>query len=68
MCVCVCTCVYVHVQVDTPPLPQAVQDGAKCFSPILPHTLTVVLWPKFGHSTTLNNKGYKAHKEMGSVS
>ena len=23
---------------------------------------------KFGHSTTLNNKGYKAHKEMGHVS
>ena len=36
--------------------------------PILSHTLTVVLWPKFGHSTTLNNKGYKAHKEMGHVS
>ena len=32
----------------------------------LSHTLIVVVqWPKFGHSTTLNNKGYKAHKEMG---
>ena len=33
-------------------------------SPILSHTLTVtvVLWPKFGHSTTLNSKGFKAHK------
>ena len=41
---------------------------AKCFSPILSHTLIVVVqWPKFGHSTTLNNKGYKAHKEMGHV-
>ena len=44
------------------------QGGAKCFSPILSHTLTVVLWLKFGHSTTVNNKGYKAHKEMGHVS
>ena len=36
---------------------------AECFSPILSHTLIVVVqWPKFGHSTTLNNKGYKAHK------
>ena len=41
---------------------------AKCFSPILSRTLIVVVqWPKFGHSTTLNNKGYKAHKEMGHV-
>ena len=40
----------------------------KCFSPILSHTLIVVVqWPKFGHSTTLNNKGYNAHKEMGHV-
>ena len=31
-------------------------------------TLTVVLWPKFGHITTLNNKGYRAYKEMRSVS
>ena len=38
------------------------------FSPILSHTLTVVVqWPKFGHSTTLINKSYKAHKEMGHV-
>ena len=43
------------------------QDGAKCFSPILSHTLIIVVvqWPKFDHSTTLNDKGYKAHKEMG---
>ena len=55
--------------VDTPTLPRGVQGGAKCFSPILSHTLTaVVLWPKFGHSTTVNNKGYKAHKETGCVS
>ena len=27
----------------------------------------MVEWPKFGHSTTLNNKGYKAHREMGDV-
>ena len=26
------------------------------------------MWPKCGHSTTLNNKGYKAHKEIGHVS
>ena len=36
------------------------------YSPI--HGLTVVLWLKFGHSTTLNNTGYKAHKDMGRVS
>ena len=41
---------------------------AKCISPILSHTFIIVVqWPKFGHSTTLNNKGYKAHKEMGHV-
>ena len=52
-----------------PHLPRDMQDGAKCiFFHILPHTLTVVLWPKFGHSTTLNNKGYRVHKVMGSVS
>ena len=34
------------------------------YSPILSHTLTVVVQcPKFGHSTTLNNKGYKPHRE-----
>ena len=44
-----------------PPLPRAMQDGAEC-------TLTVGLWPKIGHSTTLNNMGYQAHKEMGSFS
>ena len=38
------------------------------FLPIFSLTLIVVVqWPKFGHSTTLNNKGYKAHKEMGHV-
>ena len=26
------------------------------------------MWPKCGHSTTLNNKGYKVHKEIGHVS
>ena len=26
------------------------------------HTLTVVPWPKIGHSTTLNNKGYETLK------
>ena len=52
--------------VDTPTLPRGVQGGAKCFSPILSHTLTAV--PKFAHSTTVNNKGYKAHKETGCVS
>ena len=52
-------------RVDTPPLPRDMQIGAKCISPILFHTLTVVMqWPKFGHSTTLNNKGYKPHREM----
>ena len=57
--------------VDTPTLPRGMQGGAKCFSPILSHiilTVTVVLWPKFGHSTTVNNKGYKARKETGCVS
>ena len=29
---------------------------------------SVVQWSKFGHSTTVNNKGYKAHKETGIVS
>ena len=39
---------------------------AKCFSPILSHTFIIVVqWPKFGHSTTLNNKCYK---EMGHLS
>ena len=43
--------------VDTPTLPRIMQGGAKCFSPILSHTLTaVVQWPKFGHNTTENNK------------
>ena len=28
--------------VDTPTLPRGVQGGAKCFSPILSHTLTAV--------------------------
>ena len=42
--------------------------AVECSSPILSHTLIVVVqWPKFGHSTTFNNKGYKAHKEMGHV-
>ena len=51
------------------PLPRDMQSGAKCISPILSHTLTVVVqWPKFGHSTTLNNKGYKPHREMRHVS
>ena len=51
--------------VDTPTLPQGVQVF---FSYSLPYIDTVVLWPKFGHSTTVNNKGYKAHKETGCVS
>ena len=35
-------------RVDTPPLPRDMQIGAKCISPILSHTLTVVVqWPKF---------------------
>ena len=55
--------------VDTPTLPRGVQGGAKCFSPIPSHTLiAVVLWPKFGNSTTMKNKGYKAHKETKCVS
>ena len=56
--------------VDTPTLPRGMQGSAMCFSPILSHTSTqsVVQWPKFGHSTTVNNEGYKAHKETGCVS
>ena len=35
------------------------QDVTKCFSPILSHTMILVVqWPKFGHSATLNNKSY----------
>ena len=42
---------------------------AKYFSPILSHTFIVVVqWPKFGHCITLNNKCYKAHKEMEHLS
>ena len=54
---------------DMPPLSQGMQSGPKSFSPILSHTLTVVVqWEMFGNSTTLNNKGSEAHKEMGHVS
>ena len=36
---------------------RVMQDGT-VFSPILSHTLTVVVQlPKFGQSTTMNNKG-----------
>ena len=60
------TCIWWKFQVDTPP--RSPTSCAECFSPILSYTLIVVVqWPKFGHSTTLNNKGYKAHKEMGHV-
>ena len=60
------SCMCWKYRVDTPPLPQDMQSGAKC---ILSHTLTVVVqWPNFGHSTTLNNKGYKPHREMRHVS
>ena len=52
--------VYLVYQVDTPPCQRAMQDGAKCIFSYFSHT--VVQWPKFGHSTTLNNKGYKAYK------
>ena len=51
-------------------IPRATQDVARCFSSYslaVSHTLTVVLWPIFVHSIALNNKGYKAHKEMGHV-
>ena len=61
----------VKYQVDTPLLPQAMQDGAKCYFLLfdLSHTLIVVVqWPKFVYSTTLNTKGYKACKETGHVS
>ena len=44
-------------QVDTPPLPGAIQDGAKCFSPTLSHTLTVVLGLKFVCFVTLVIQG-----------
>ena len=55
-------------QVNTPPLPRGMQDGAECFFSHTSTSVTVVQWPYFGHSTTLNNKGYKAHKEIGCVS
>ena len=42
------------------PLPQLHSEVLNIFS--------MYVWPKFGHSTTLNNKGYRAHKLMGSVS
>ena len=39
-------------------------------SPILSHNIIlnlVVQWPKFGHSTISNDKGYQAHKQMGHI-
>ena len=55
--------------IDTPTLPRGMQGGAKCFSPILSHTLTQ--WCYGQHLAiaprTVNNKGYKAHKETGCV-
>ena len=61
------TCIWWKYEVDTPPLPWAVLSVFLLFSSIQ-SLIVVVQWPKFGHSTTLNNKGYRAHKEMGHVS
>ena len=51
-----------------PTLPSAMQDVAKVFfSYSLPYIdcgVMAKIWP---HSTTLNNKGYKSHRVMGSV-
>ena len=57
-----------HIMLTRPLSHELCKMVLSVFSPILFHTLSVVLWPKFGHSTTLNNKSYKAHKEMGNVS
>ena len=60
--------VHLDLSYDAFTSPTRFVENIRATRPLSREICRMVLWPKFGHSTTLNNKGYRAHKVMGSVS